>query len=554
MSGTHRYTKLTKGVMDPLEDAHQPEPDTEAVLKYRRLVEDADVALFQTGADGRIWWVNEAAARIVGYGSAEEFARSVRDIREIYVDPARRDELLRLIDADGSVTDFEYEMRRKDGAIRWISLNARKLPPADGAGPGFEGIFTDVTDRRLLHASLEAVSSRLDPVEALSRFASVLERVVPFEQVTLAVIEGDTYRRMVSISSSGGPNLFPRDERVPLAGNPMGEVVTTRRTLVLDDTSDGKYEFDRVLESRGISSYAILPLADDSGTVFATFSVGAGSQANFGIDVVKLLESITGGVANAVKNILLFELEREANERLEAIDSLRKDLLAWISHDLRSPLAVIKGSAEVVAQLWDRLTEDEKRERLHVIVRQSERMDALLKRDLEIALMESGELKCKREPFDLATLVREAAEDLAGAEKSREFKTEISESVPNALGDKERSEQVMGNLLSNAVKFSPAGSVITLSVSSGDEGVHVGVHNEGPGIEESRLAEIFDKMTRLDPKREGTGLGLYITKYLVEAQGGSIAASSAPGGGVSFRFTIPIAARRSEPEPAVPST
>jgi signal transduction histidine kinase len=72
--------------------------------------------------------------------------------------------------------------------------------------------------------------------------------------------------------------------------------------------------------------------------------------------------------------------------------------------------------------------------------------------------------------------------------------------------------------------------------------VCVDVHNEGPGIERDRLAEIFEKMARLDSKREGTGLGLYITRYLVEAQGGSISASSSPDEGVSFRFTIPAAA------------
>ena len=533
-------------------DKHQEDTEREAVLKYRRLVEDAGVALFQTGADGTIWWVNEAAARIVGYDSPEEFARGVRDIREIYVDPDRRDELLRLVEEHGSVSGFEYEMRRKDGAIRWISLSARKLPPSDGAGPGFEGIFTDVTDRKLLHASLEAVAARLDPVEALSRFASVLERVVPFEQLTLAVIEGDTYRRMVSISSSRAANLFPRDERVPVAGNPMEEAVRTKRTVVEDDTSDGKFEFDRVLRDRGVSSYAILPLIDDSGAVFASFSVGSASPAVFDHGVVTLLESITAGVANAVKNILLFELEREANERLEEIDRLRKDLLAWISHDLRSPLAVIKGSAEVVAQLWDKLSGEQKLERMNVIVRQAERMDGLLRRDLELALMESGELKCRREPFDLASLVREAVEDLSGAETSHRFVTFIPDSIPHALGDRERSQQVMGNLLSNAVKYSPEGSAITLGVTTMGDVVCVDVHNEGPGIQRDRLAEIFEKMARLDPKREGTGLGLYITRYLVEAQGGAISASSSPGEGVSFRFTIPTAARSTARE--TPST
>ena len=527
--------------------------DSTAVQNYRRLVEDAGVALFQTGTDGSIRWVNPAAARIVGYESPEDFVRSVKDIREIYVDPTRRDELLRLMEERGRVTGFEYEMRRKDGAIRWISLSARLLPPSGEMGPGFEGIFTDVTDRKLLHAALQAVSAHLDPAEAISRFASVLERVIPFEQLTLAVIEDDRYRRMVSISPSGRADSFPLDEKVPLAENPMKQVVSSRRPVVHMDTTEPRYEFDRFLKDQGIASYVMLPLMDDRGSVFATFNVGAGEPGMFDEDVVTLLESLAGAVANAVKNILLFEREREANRQLEEIDRLRRDLLAWISHDLRSPLTVIKGSATVMANFWDRVSDEDKKERVEVIMRQADRMDSLLRRDLDLALMESGELKTAKEPFDLGELVRRTVEDLEKAGTERTFKTEIPESLPMAVGDAERTLQVLGNLLSNAVKFSPEGSVIALRVLAQDDFVCVKVHNEGEGIERPKLQEIFRKMSRLDPAREGTGLGLYICRYLVEVQGGQISASSEPGEGVTFTFALPTAGPGRKPESGPPS-
>ena len=522
--------------------------DSDAVQNYRRLVEDSGVALFQTGTDGSIRWVNPAAARIVGYDSPEDFVQSVRDIREIYVDPSRRDELLRVMEERGRVSGFEYEMRRKDGAIRWISLSARSLPASGDMGPGFEGIFTDVTDRKLLEAALQAVSAHLDPAEAISRFASVLERVIPFEQLTLAVIEGDRYRRMVSISPSGRADSFPLDEKVPLADNPMKQVVSSRKPVVHMDTSRTRFEFDRFLKESGIASYAMLPLIDDRGSVFATFNVGAGEPRMFDEDIVALLESLAGAVANAVKNILLFEREREANRQLAELDRLRRDLLAWVSHDLRSPLAVIKGSAAIVVDFWDRVSDEDKKERLAVIVRQADRMDSLLRRDLDLALMESGELECEKEPFDLAELVRRTVDDMEKADTEHTFKAEISESLPQALGDAERTLQVLGNLLSNAVKFSPETSVITLRVSAQDDVVSVDVHNEGEGIERLKLQEIFRKMSRLDPAREGTGLGLYISKYLIEVQGGEIRASSAPGEGVTFTFTLPATdlARESE--------
>ena len=527
--------------------------DSKAVQNYRRLVEDAGVALFQTGTDGSIRWVNPAAARIVGYESPEDFVQSVSDIREIYVDPSRRDELIRQMEERGRVSGFEYEMRRKDGAIRWISLSARALPASGEMGPGFEGIFTDVTDRKLLHAALQAVSAHLDPTEAISRFASVLERVIPFEQLTLAVIEDDKYRRMVSISPSGRANSFPLDERVPLAENPMKQVVNSGKPVVHMDTTRTRFEFDRFLKESGIASYAMLPLIDDRGSVFATFNVGAGEPGMFDEDIVTLLESIAGAVANAVKNILLFEREREANRQLEEIDRLRRDLLAWVSHDLRSPLAVIKGSASIIVDLWDRVSDEDKKERAEVIIRQADRMDNLLRRDLDLALMESGELKCAKEPFDLGELVRRTVNDMEKAGTEHTLKTEIPESLPQALGDVERTLQVLGNLLSNAVKFSPEDSAITLRVWGRDDVVMVSVHNEGEGIEGPKLQEMFRKMSRLDPAREGTGLGLYISKYLVEVQGGELSASSAPGEGVTFTFSLPAANLDRELEAGLPS-
>lgn len=508
--------------------------------RYRRLVDESGVGLFQTGRDGEVLWVNRTAAGIVGYDTAEEFLASIADIRDIYVDPSRRDEFQRLIEVNGWVQNFEYEIHHKDGGIRWISVNAHPLP-ADSGVKGFEGVVIDVTDRKLFHAALAAVSSARKPIDAIARFGDILANIVPFRQLTFALIEGDRYRRLVSISSSNTDDAFPRDEKEPLAGNSMEEVVKAGRALVVDDTIVGKHPFDRVLHARGVSSYAIFPLIDETGAVFATFNVGSAEPSAFDRNVVALLEGITGAITGALKNILAFEREHEANAELERVNRLRKDLFAWVSHDLRAPLAVITGSAEIMSQWWDRLSDEEKRDRIDVVVRQAARMDALLRRDLELALIEAGELVCKKEAFDLAGLVRRAVDDMASSMDSRTFTTEIDDDLPAALGDEERTTQVLGNLLSNAVKFSAEGSGVTVRATSGETLLRVTVHNEGVGIDRRQLAAIFERMTRLDPQKAGTGLGLYISRYLVETQGGRIDAMSAPGEGVSITFTLPRA-------------
>jgi PAS domain S-box-containing protein len=496
--------------------------------------------LFQTAVNGDVRWVNAAAARIVGYDSPEDFMSNVADIREIYVDPSRRDDFEREIQMRGSASGFDYEIRRKDGAIRWISVSARALIAADGLVEGYEGTVVDITDRKLLDAALIAVSSRLDPEEAVSQFAEILRRVIPFKQVTLAVIEGANYRRMVSISASGTAVTFPQNEIIPLAGNSMQVAVDARRPVVVTDTSQGQWDFDQVLKERGIASYTVLPLVDDTG-VFATFNIGAGKPNAFSNDTVSLLESITAGLSNAVRNILLYEREREAHRQMERINYLKSDFVARVTHDLRSPLSVISGIADVTMRAWDRLPEKDRRQKMDVIFRQANRMSELLRRDLEIALIELGELVCKREPFDLAELVRQAIEDLATSEIAHRYELDIPESLPWAVGDRDRNLQVLDNLLSNAIKFSPPGTMIIVRVSRHENTLRVDVQDQGPGIEQDRLDEVFERMFRLDERTEGTGLGLYISKSFVEAQAGDIWVSSAPGEGACFSFTLPIA-------------
>lgn len=498
------------------------------------------MGLFQTGVDGEVKWVNAAASRIVGYDSPEDFMSNVADIRQIYVDPSRRDDFEREIELRGSASGFDYEIRRKDGAIRWISVSARPLIAADGSVEGYEGTVIDITDRKLLDAALLAVSSQLDPEEAVSQFAEVLDRVIPFRQVTLAVIEGDSYRRMVSISASGTKAPFVQNELVPLAGNSMQVAVDTCRPVVVVDTSEGRWDFDRVLQQRGIASYTVLPLVDDTG-VFATFNIGAGERNAFSDDTVSLLESITAGLANAVRNILLFERERDAHRQMERINYLKTDFVARVTHDLRSPLSVIAGIADITMRAWDRLSDEDRRQKLDVIFRQANRMNELLRRDLDIALIELGELVCKREPFDLGEVVRQAIEDLETSETSHRYELDVPEELPWAVGDRDRNLQILDNLLSNAMKFSPPGTVIRLRVSRDEDFLRVDVQDEGSGIEADRLNEVFERMFRLDERTEGTGLGLYISKSLVDAQGGDIWVTGQPGEGACFSYTLPIA-------------
>ena len=507
--------------------------------RYRRLIETSRVGLFQTGMDGEILWVNQAAADIVGYPSPEEFVRAVPDIRRIYADPARRDEFLREIATSGQVSGFEYEIRRPDGSSRWISVSATPIV-TEGSTSGFEGSVTDVTESRLIQAAADAISSDLKPEESVRRFAQVLGKVVPFHLLTLATIEGGRYRRLVSISDGLDDSALPVGEWVPLAGNPMERVVETKEPVFVQDTAVEQWEFDSRLRAAGVGSYAVLPLMDD-GEVFATFNVGIAHQGGLDDGLVSLLTKHTSAVAQAVKNILAYERERELAASLSELHRQRTQFFAEVSHDLRHPLVVVLGISQVLLSGWKTHDDDRKKELVEIVARNAQGMSELLQRDLEVALIESGELAYDIERFDLGTVIEQAVNSFRGSYPDRTIELDVPEQLPDALADQRRQAQILNNLLSNAVKFSPDGTPVRLEVIPGKREIDVAVIDEGPGIAPEDQPKLFRRLERLARSEPGSGLGLFVTHAMVEAQGGRIWVESTPGRGARFAYTVPVA-------------
>lgn len=515
--------------------------EAEAVDRYRRLIEDSGVGLFQTQVDGRIAWLNTAAARLVGYETPAEFLRHVPDIRAIYVDPHRRDELLAILERDEAVSGFEYEMRRVDGSRRWISITARAIRNEANELQGFEGTFIDVTHRKLIESATSAISSNLEPDDAVARFAKVVRQVVPFRQLSLLVIEGDHYRRLVSITDTDEPSRLVQGQSVPLAGNSVELVVNTASPVVVQDTSEGRYAFDEKIAEAGVGSYTILPLEDDSG-VFATFNVGLAERNALDPETASMLAALSVSATHAVRNILLFEKQRAVVKQLEEIARLKDEFFAHVSHDLRNPVAVMCGVAEMLQRKWDVLTDENKRQMLASLLRNGQTVQRLLKRDLDMALIELGEIKYERAEFDLTTMVHEIVGMFEQSGSDRVFRMELPQAAPFAVGDESRYSQVLYNLLSNAVKFTEAGSSITIEVEENTASLSVSVQDEGPGIPAERRDRLFQRLARLDPTKPGTGIGLYMARSMVEAQGGTITYEAVPSGGSRFTFTVPTTA------------
>ncbi|BAW09459.1 ATP-binding response regulator [Nocardia seriolae] len=231
---------------------------------------------------------------------------------------------------------------------------------------------------------------------------------------------------------------------------------------------------------------------------------------------------------------------RRAADRLHRLDSTRSEFVAQLCHDLRSPLSVV---ASFTAALLARADDDDRRWRLAVMSRNLEEMNLLIEEILDAAAIESGTLRLRIRPTDLATIVGRTATEVAAA-ADRHIDLDIPADCPRARADRLRQEQILANLLGNAFKFSAADTPVAVTVTVEAELLRVRVTDHGIGIPEPEIPGLFGKYHRIvseDTNRSaGTGLGLYICKQLVEAQGGTVGIRSRAGQGTTVDYTVPI--------------
>jgi len=238
---------------------------------------------------------------------------------------------------------------------------------------------------------------------------------------------------------------------------------------------------------------------------------------------------------------------RTQMEALRETDRMRRDMVANISHDLRTPLTTLQAHLDSLA-LKDRdLAPAERSQYLDTAISQCRRLIRLVGQLLELAKLDAGQVVPQKEPFQLAELMQDIAQELALSATSKEvvLHTDYSSSLPLVIGDISLIERVMDNLIENAIRHTPAGGRVTFRATAARRDyVRVDVEDSGAGISPEEQARIFDRFYRGDPSRSGdsahAGLGLAIVRSILELHGSTITIQSQPGRGARFSFELPI--------------
>ena len=365
--------------------------------------------------------------------------------------------------------------------------------------------------------------------------AGAIGRDLQYEAFTILLRDGD---ELVVKGMYGMPFY---EERIPMGTGVTGTVAATGRPLIVPDVTSRENYIQVDPEMRSEMA-APMRIGEE---LIGVLDVESRIPAAFDEATMGVLMRLADQIALVAHSNRLLSQQRETMRRLQELDQMKSDFIAITSHELRTPITAIRGFVKTLLRNQDKLSPDQVGSFMQIIDRQSSRLARLVEDLLFVSRIEAGTIHFQIEKVDLAEFLAETAESL-GPERRSRLRFDVQPVGATVLTDPHRLDQVLRNLIENALKFSPADSPVQVDTMARNDWFQIAVTDQGVGITPEDLPRIFDRfhqvgqvMTR---EAEGAGLGLYITKRLVEAMGGAVTVTSSPGKGSTFRVWLPTPA------------
>ena len=389
-------------------------------------------------------------------------------------------------------------------------------------------------------ARLQAITARLS--ESLSP-QEVLEQVVRAASDLLgsdvaSVLLLDESRTFLKPAASVGLDESQQANlRIYRWESLAGRVIAEGRTLFLEDVSQAtEVPLPVLAKGQSVGSLIVAPLLAD-GQPLGVVEVYFTTPRGFSTDEAGLLSALAAAAAVAVRNARQFD-------QLKEIDRQKDEFLSQASHELKSPLTSLKGFAQLLQrQINSSPGHEAYQKSLVTIDRQVDKVVRLVDRLLDVSRAQMGRLEMRPERTDLSDLVRQQAQQTQVKTDKHRVIADVDDGV---VGEWDRGylEQVLANLLENAVRYSPDGGQIRVSLRRGDGVARLAVADQGIGIPQETLPNLFKRYYRSDEAKrvsaDGMGIGLYVTQEIVAAHGGRIWAESEPGKGSTFTVELPL--------------
>ena len=527
-------------------------------------------AVIATDSRGAITLMNGVAEALTGWSEAEAKGKPLPEVfhivneqtRALVVNPVEK------VLATGEIVGLANHtvLIARDGREAAIDDSGAPIRGEQGGIEGVVLVFRDVTERKLQEArraflaeATTTLSESLDYEQTVARVARLaVPRLADWCAVDL-VVEGQPRPKRLAVA-----HVDPRKIELakeldakyppPLAA-PTGvpNVLRTGRSELYADIPDALLvavcldeEHLRIARELRLRSAMVVPLSVRDRVLGAMSFVYAESGRQYTDDDLAVAEDLARRCATAIENARLYRSERQARQAADVANRAKDEFLAVVSHELRTPLNAIMGWSKMMAR--PEFDERRKQRAVETIGRNAVAMAQLIEDLLDTSRVISGKLSLQVQRVDVARMVAAAIDSVrpAAAGQGIEIMTHFEDEAPTMTGDPTRLQQIVWNLLSNAIKFSPKGGCVDVRLRKVGASVHIAVQDQGQGIAPAFLPYVFEPFRQQDASASrahgGLGLGLAISKQLVEMHGGHIAAhSDGEGTGSTFTVSLPIA-------------
>jgi signal transduction histidine kinase/PAS domain-containing protein len=470
-----------------------------------------------------------------------------------------------------AVEDKTLMIARPERSIA-IAMSATPLHDG-GRTSGVVVTFRDVTERRELEERTQAqaeraqiladagafFSSNIDPVwvtqaiaertaEVLGDWSAVILKSGTSKEMQVASIH---HRDMASLGLAWS---YIYRQPLTIGEGIIGQVVSTGYPSLMTNVGSAAMGVSpqanvtsyHVPAAQQLASLLILPLRTRREILGALVIAANDPERRMTDDKLPLAEVLAERAALAIENAKLYTEQVDARRKVEDLSRLKDEFLSIASHELRTPVTSIKGYTQLAKTLIRENDLATSEEYLEIALDQIDRMSRLILELLDVSRIETGRLEIRRETIVWPTFVRDVVHRHHTAVSDRRFHVNVPDGGTVVNGDRDRLEQVLGNLLENAVKYSPEGSEISIDVDERSDQIVTSVCDRGIGIPSDELSQVFERFHRgrqvSSTNYGGLGLGLYITKQIVERHGGTIWVESTEGLGTSFHFSLVAAA------------
>jgi PAS domain S-box-containing protein len=456
------------------------------------IIESSEDAIISKTLDGIITSWNRAAERMFGYNEAEVIGQHI----SILIPPERKNEediIIDLIRNGHRVQHFQTIRITKLGHRIPISLTVSPIKSSTGVITGASKIVRDLSE---LHKHAQTLELLLSVGRSISE---KLDREFILQRVT--------------------------DITIKLTGAESGS---------FQPVFDGK-EIQRTGDT---ASYLAVPVISVSGETIGALTFGHSNPGMFNAEHEKLVAGIASQAAIGVDNARLYEEVKQLNNR-------KDEFIGIAGHELRTPITTIKGYLQLLeAQATEGMTKEFSGRAL----RQVNKLNRLITDLLDVTRIHAGRLEYTMNPCQLLALVKESVETVCQMDESHVIESNLPAEDITVLADGMKIEQVIVNFLTNAIKYSPDNKRIVLTVEKRLERAVVSVRDFGIGIPKEHLERVFLRYYRVQQSNyaiDGLGIGLYISREIVERHNGSIWVESEEGQGSTFYFDLPLASRGS---------